>query len=426
MSTVESEAKFEVSSYRWVVLIFFILMAIMTQIVWITFAPLTDESARYFFGVVTDQKQIQINEILILLLSMVFMVVYLPVNYFASKGIEKFGLKWGTGIGIVLTGVFGFLRAVTPNYWAVLIFQIGCAVGQPFVLNSFTKLAVNWFPENEKTLAASLGTMSVLLGPVVAMFMPVFISDVGLLLWIYGGISLFFMALYLIFVRDKPSSPPNAYSDKPMELGIKGTRDLFRLDFLLLFILMFIGIGIFNALTTGIDVLFNEVKVLNLPSGLPIGDAVGIIGGVMVVGGIFGAIILSTLSDKFRKRKIFLILAMTTGTVLSIVLFFIGDFIILTIVSFIFGFMLISALPVGLTFAAEMTYPVPEETSNGWMMWSGQLSGIILIVVIMFFKYFEVSKKIINFNFIIYAVLFAIGTILTFFLKDLKYYEIKK
>ena len=145
----------------------------------------------------------------------------------------------------------------------------------------------------------------------------------------------------------------------------------------------------------------------------------------MILGGIFGAIVLSTLSDKFRKRKPFLILAMISSVIFSLVFFFVGDFTVTIIIAFLFGFTLISALPVGLTFAAEMTYPVPEETSNGWLMWSGQLSGIILIVVIMFFKYYDVSETIINYNFIIYVVLFAIGSVLSFFLKDLKHYELK-
>ena len=417
MSTVESESKFEVSSYRWVVLIFFILMAIITQMIWITFAPITTESAQYLFKV-TIPSDIQVN--LILLLSMVFMIVYLPVNYFASKGIEKFGLKWGTGIGVILTGVFGFLRAIVPNYWAVFAFQIMCAVGQPFVLNSFTKLAINWFPEKEKALAVSLGTMGILLGAALGMFLPGMFLGLGIniILYIFGGTALLFMALYLIFVKDKPESPPNAYSDKPMELGIKGTRDLFRKDFLLLFILVLLGAGVFNALSTGIDLLFADMT--NVPSGLG-EDAIGILGGVMIVGGIVGAIVLSTLSDKFRKRKIFLMLAVTTATVGSILFYFINDFYWLLAIAFVFGFMLISALPIGFTFGAEMTYPVPEETSNGWLMWSGQLSGILLIAAVMF-----IPPAAVKYNFIIYAALFAIASVLSFFLKDLKDYELKK
>ncbi len=416
MSTVESTAKYEVSSYRWVVLIFFILIAIVTQMIWITFAPITTESAQYFFG---NESTTSLN--LILLLSMVFMIVYLPVNYFASKGIERFGLKWGTGIGVILTGVFGFLRAIVPNYWVVFAFQIMCAIGQPFVLNSFTKLAINWFPEKEKALAVSLGTVGILLGAALGMLLPgMFLSaGIDIILYILGGVALLFMVLYLIFVKDKPDSPPNAYSDKPMELGIKGTRDLFRKDFLLLFILVLLGAGVFNALTTGIDLLFADMVV---PSSLGLGeDAIGILGGVMILGGIVGAVVLSTLSDKFRKRKIFLMLAVGTSTVFALLFYFVHDFIPLLIIAFFFGFMLISALPIGFTFGAEMTYPVPEETSNGWLMWSGQLSGILLIAVVM-----VIPPAAIRYNFIIYAVLFAIATVLSFFLKDLKDYEIKQ
>jgi len=401
MSTVESTAKFEVSSYRWVVLIFFMLIAVITQMIWITFAPITTEAAQYYFG---NESTTSLN--LILLLSMVFMIVYLPVNYFSIKGIERFGLKWGTGIGVILTGVFGFLRAIAPNYWVLFAFQIMCAIGQPFVLNSFTKLAINWFPEKEKALAVSLGTVGILLGVALGMFLPGMFLSAGIdtILYILGGVALLFMVLYLIFVKDKPDSPPNAYSDKPMELGIKGTRDLFRKDFLLLFILVLLGAGIFNALSTGIDLLFADMT--NVPSVLG-EDAIGILGGVMIVGGIIGAVVLSTLSDKFRKRKIFLILAVSTSTVFAILFYFITHFYWLLVIAFFFGFMLISALPIGFTFGAEMTYPVPEETSNGWLMWS------------------VIPPAGIKYNFIIYAVLFAIATVLAFFLKDLKDYEIK-
>ena len=386
----------------------------MTQVVWITFAPVTNEFANFYFG---NEEQISLN--LIFILSMVFMIAYIPVNYFACRLIDNFGLKWGTGIGVIFTGVFGFARAIWPNYWAVLVFQILCALGQPFVLNSFTKLAVNWFPEKEKTLATGLGTMSVLLGPVIAMVVPMLATGVNLsvLLYGYGGAALFAMILYLVFVKDKPPSPPNAYSDKTKVFETKGTIGMFkRPDFLLLFALMFIGIGVFNAISTGIDTIF---EVTGIPGGLEKDEVIGFIGGIMIFGGILGAIILSTLSDKFRKRKIFLILAVVTSAIFSILFFFITNFIALMIIAFFFGFFLISALPVGLTLAAEMTYPLPEETSNGWLMWGGQISGILLILGVLF------MGDYIKYNFIIYLVLFVLGAVGSFFLKDVDAYEIK-
>ena len=82
--------------YRWVVLIIFMFVGAMTQIIWITFAAITNESA-IFYGV---------SDIKILLLSVIFMIVYIPMNFPACWFIDKYGLKWGTGIGVILTGIF--------------------------------------------------------------------------------------------------------------------------------------------------------------------------------------------------------------------------------------------------------------------------------------------------------------------------------
>jgi fucose permease len=145
---------YKVYGYRWIVLLLFGLVTLINQIIWITFAAIVP-SATSFYGKGTNE---------IFMLSLVFMLVYIPMNIPAALAIDKFGLKWGTGIGVILTGVFGFLRAISPQYSLVLIFQIGCAIGQPFLLNSFTKVSTNWFGEQEKALATSLGTMFVLLG----------------------------------------------------------------------------------------------------------------------------------------------------------------------------------------------------------------------------------------------------------------------
>ena len=420
MNSVEI-TEYKVESYRWIVLLLFGLVALINQMIWITFAAI-EPSAITFYGVGSNS---------ILMLSLVFMIVYIPMNIPAAMAIDKFGLKWGTGFGVILTGIFGILRAVSTQYHWVLIFQIGCAIGQPFLLNSFTKVSTNWFPEEEKALATSLGTMFVLLGVLLGMLItPFLLSPAGsptLMLYIYGGIALGFMVLYLAFVRDKPESPPNAYSDKTKVFETKGTWDLFKhRDFNILLILFLFGAGTFNAVSTGIAQLYNSLKVLTIPSGFTPDDLLGILGGIMIVGGIAGAITLSTLSDKFRKRKPFLITSATAGAVCSLLFFFVEYFvksfitlyILHCVIGFFFGFLLIAALPVGLTFAAEITHPIPEETSNGWLMWIGQIGGIVLLGII-----FGISTDV--FNFIIYAVILAIATAFAFRMKDLDAYEIK-
>ncbi|MCK4529535.1 hypothetical protein KAW18_19395, partial [candidate division WOR-3 bacterium] len=85
-------------------------------------------------------------------------------------------------------------------------------------------------------------------------------------------------------------------------------------------------------------------------------------------------------SDKYHKRRIFLNIAVGSGVPLTLLLAYLPYFIPLCIISFLYGFLLVSALPIGLTYAAEITYPVPEATSNGVLMLIGQIGGIILIL----------------------------------------------
>ena len=73
---------------------------------------------------------------------------------------------------------------------------------------------------------------------------------------------------------------------------------------------------------------------------------------------------------------------------------------------------------------------MPEETSNGWLMWVGQLGGIALIFTVMFGIYNPLGKGVVEsvavWNFVIYAAILAIAAILSFFMNDLDKYELKQ
>jgi hypothetical protein len=52
---------------------------------------------------------------------------------------------------------------------------------------------------------------------------------------------------------------------------------------------------------------------------------------------------------------------------------------LLLVSGFAFGFFLLSAGPIGFQYAAEITHPAPEATSNTLLLVAGQISGIIFI-----------------------------------------------
>jgi MFS family permease len=142
--------------------------------------------------------------------------------------------------------------------------------------------------------------------------------------------------------------------------------------------IFFIGLGVFNSVTTWIEDILR-------PRGFSITQA-GITGGLMVIGGIAGAAILPVLSDRYHKRVPFIIIALTASTVGLIGITFASSYPLLLVAAFVMGFFLLSAGPIGFQYGAEITYPAPEGTSNGLLLLMGQISGILFILAMDSFK----------------------------------------
>jgi len=367
------DTTFRVYRSRWLMLLVFMFIVAMTQLLWITFAPITSKAAQ-FYGV---------SDLLIGLLSMSFMIVYVFVAIPASWVIDTYGFRVAVGIGAVLTGVFGLLRGLAPaNYTLVLLAQVGVAIGQPFVLNSLTKVAARWFPLTERATATGLGTLAMYLGIIAGMFLtPALTLKFGLrqMLIFYGMASAVAALTFLLLARERPPTPPCPPGHEDRTLMYDGLKDILRRkDFIWLLVIFFVGLGVFNAVSTWIEDIIR-------PRGFSVSQA-GTLGGLMVVGGIIGAVILPLISDKVHRRKPFIILALL-GTAFGLLgMTFAAHYGFLLLSGFVFGFSLLSAGPIGFQYGAELTYPAPEGTSNGLLILAGQISGIIFIFAMDSFK----------------------------------------
>ncbi|MCK4410777.1 MFS transporter, partial [Candidatus Bipolaricaulota bacterium] len=283
-----------VYGYRWIMLAAFMLVVAANQLLWITFASVTGDAAR-FYGV---------SDLAIGLLSMIFMIVFIIASIPASWIIDTYGIRIGVGIGAALTGLFGLLRGLfAADYTGVLIAQIGIAVGQPFVLNAIAKIAGRWFPLNERATATGMGTLAIYLGIFVGLTLtPLLVlrSSIPTTLMLYGAFSTAIAILFLILVRERPPTP---VGEETRSLVFDGFKRLFhQREFILLLILFFVGLGVFNAVTTWIEEILR-------PRGFSI-DQAGLVGGLMVLGGVVGAIVIPLLSDRMRRRVPFIILAL--------------------------------------------------------------------------------------------------------------------
>jgi MFS family permease len=192
----------------------------------------------------------------------------------------------------------------------------------------------------------------------------------------YGIISGIAAVVFLALVKERPPTPAGGEERSLVLDGLKSM--LQRKNYILLLVIFFFGLGIFNAVATWIEEIVR-------PRGFSVTQA-GMAGGLMIFGGLAGAAIISWLSDRYRKRVPFILLALAASSLGLIGITFATNYALLLTSSFIMGFFLLSAGPIGFQYGAEIAFPAPEGTSNGLLLLMGQISGIAFIFGMDFFK----------------------------------------
>lgn len=394
---------FKVYRYRWTILSIYMFLIAVNQMLWITFAPITTDATKYY----------GVSDIWIGILSMCFMIVFVVVSIPASWIIDKYGIRVGVGIGAAFTGIFGLLRGfVTTDFDLLLMAQIGIAIGQPFILNAITKFAARWFPIAERATAAGLGTLAMYIGILAGMIVTPHLiigSGIGGMLYIYGVVAMAAAIIFVVFAKEGPPTAPCRPDQEERSLVYDGIKNIFKVrDFNWLLFIFFIGLGVFNSVTTWIENILS-------PRGFSATQA-GITGGLMIAGGILGALIIPILSDHYQRRTPFMIIALSGATICLAGITFATSYWLLLVSGAGLGFFLLSSGPIGFQYGAEITYPTSEGTSNGMLLLMGQISGIAFIFAMDIFKSPQTGSMTIPLMVLI--ALMALGILMSTQLKE--------
>jgi MFS family permease len=363
-----AERSYRLYPYRWVVLAVFMFINLTIQILWISYAPITGLAAK-FYGV-TDLN--------IGLLAMVYMMAFIPLSIPVSWAIDTYGFRRTVSIGAVLMGIFGVVRGLAgADYSLVLISTIGIAIAQPFLLNAWTKVPAQWFSIEERATAVGLVTLSNLVGTALGMILPPILIETLSIphsQLLYGAAAAFSAVLFLIFAREKPATPPCPEGQEVRALMLDGLKHALKVkEFWIYLVVSFIGMGVFNGVTTWVE---NIIR----PRGFSPSDA-GTLGALMLAGGVLGAVIIPPFSDKQHKRQKYILLGFLLAIPGLIGLTFAETAWLLYASAFSMGFFLVSANPIGMQYSAEITHPTPEGTSNGLIQLFGQASVVFVYVM---------------------------------------------
>jgi MFS family permease len=397
------EAKTRIYGYRWVVLGVFMLVNLAMQALWIAYAPVTGQAAK-FYGV---------SDLRIGLFSMVFMIAFIPLSIPVSWSIDTLGFHKTVGFGSLTMGVFGILRGFAgSNYTLALVGSIGIAAAQPFLLNAWTKVSALWFPPKERATAVGLVTLANLAGTAIGMVLtPALIESMSIprVQLYYGIFASACAALFVLFAREKPALPPSEDSSVERALMLDGLKHAFTVpSFRSFLVIAFVCLGAFNGVTTWIEAIVR-------PRGFGPSEA-GTLGAVMLIAGVVGAVLLPALSDKTGKRKPFIVLGLLASVPGLVGMAFFQSFALLCVSAGAFGFFLTSVMPTGMQYASDVALPTPEGTSNGLIQLFGQAS----VVFVYFMEALRTKDGSFTLSLLVACAFLGLSAMLAMTLKDVR------
>nr|WP_241696232.1 MFS transporter [Solimonas terrae] len=305
------------------------------QFEWLRFAPITNA--------VAEQYGVSVGAVG--WLSLVFPLLFLPLALPAGALLDRWSAQRSLRIVMLLMLAGVALRVVLPGFAGLLIGQLVIALAQPMVMALIARLVRIWFVPEQQLQATSIGTLALFVGLALAFLLlpPTARTSIAATQRIDVLVLLLFTVLGFLLVPADPdtASPPEDQSGSWQT----SAHALLQRSLLVLFALVFLGNGYFNAIFTWLEPMLaaNGVDA----------DSAGLVALAMLAGGVGGMAVVPALPALRRHLRWTIPAAALLGVPLTWLLTHLSQPHALYAVGIALGVLMLAPLPLLVDSAAE-------------------------------------------------------------------------
>jgi len=347
---------------RWRPVAAYAMLAAATQLLWLTFAPLTTASAHHY----------HVSETAIGWLAEIFPLFYVVLALPAGRLLDRAFHRW-LAVGAGLTALGGLARLIAPDFAWALLGQLLVAVGQPLVLNAVTKVAGEHLPARLRPHGIAVGSAGIFLGMLLALTLGTLFGGAHLeaLLDLEAAFAVVAAGALLFEMRHHGAGE----ADEPdVALGVVALREVWAdRNVRVLCGLLFIGFGAFVALTTWLQALLANYRISSATAG-------GLLVGMVLAGAIGAAVVPPLVVSRNAERSMVagaVIVTVSGASLLAFEHVVAIDAVVLVAI----GFLLLTLLPVILELS-ERRAGASAGTVTALLWLAGNAGGLVIAVLV--------------------------------------------
>jgi predicted MFS family arabinose efflux permease len=347
---------------RWGAVAAYALLAASTQLLWLTYAPLTTASAHHY----------RVSETAIGWLAEIFPLLYVVLALPAGQLLDRGFHRW-LAVGAVLTAAGGLLRLAGDSYGFALGGQVLVAIAQPFVLNAVTKVAAEFLPLSLRPHGIAVGTAGIFGGMLLALVLGTILGggEIHALLIIQAVFAVLAAAVLCVELSRRGEGAPQ---EEVVAVGVAALRAVWAdRGVRVMSGLLFLGFGAFIALATWLQALLHHYRIsANTAGSLLVG---------MVLAGAVGSALLPPLLVRRRAERNMVTASVVAVVVGGVALAFVHSIAIDAIVLVPMGLLLLTDLPIILELS-ERGAGSAAGTVAALLWLSGQLGGLVVALAV--------------------------------------------